>query len=66
MDMVSKSDWENIKYENIVDDLKEMQCREKTRQPKKFVPIFPKWAKEYAEEFGMIEGRDFKVSQGMR
>lgn len=61
--MAIESNWENCKSESIKKDLLNMHERMKTSTPKKFIPTYPAWARDYAVKFGLVEGKDFVVSE---
>lgn len=61
--MAIESNWENCKSQNIMEDLVNMHEYAKVSAPKKFIPIYPDWARNYADKFGMVEGKDFVVSE---
>lgn len=61
--MAIESNWENCKSKNIIKDLVNMHEHTKTSAPKKFIPTYPAWARNYADKFGMVEGKHFVVSE---
>lgn len=63
--MAIESNWENCKSESITKDLINMHERMKhSEHAKKSVPIYPAWVRNYADKFGMVEEKDFIVSEG--
>lgn len=63
MDMVIKSNWGNCKSKSITEDLMNMHKQIATNTPKKFIPTYPAWVKNYADKFGLVEGKDFIVPE---
>lgn len=61
--MVIESNWGNCKSQNITEDLINIHECMKSSVPKKFIPIYPAWARNYADKFGLAEGKDFIVSE---
>lgn len=61
--MAIKSNWENSKSESITKDLMNIRKRMEESAPKKFIPTYPAWARNYADKFGLVEGKDFVVSK---
>lgn len=61
--MAIESNWENCKSESITKDLMNIRKRMEESAPKKFIPAYPAWARNYADKFGLVEGKDFVVSK---
>ncbi|MCI9135977.1 MAG: hypothetical protein HFH48_00185 [Lachnospiraceae bacterium] len=61
--MAIESNWENCKSQNIMEDLVNIHEHTKVSAPKNFIPMYPAWARNYADKFGMVEGKDFVVSE---
>lgn len=61
--MAIESNWENCKSESITKDLINICKRMEASAPKKFIPTYPAWDRDYAVKFGMVEGKDFIVSE---
>lgn len=61
--MAIESNWENCKSESIKKDLMNICKRMEESVPKKFIPIYPAWARNYANKFGMVEGKHFVFSE---
>lgn len=61
--MAIESNWKNCKSESITKDLMNICKRMEESAPKKFIPTYPAWARNYADKFGLVEGKDFVVSE---
>lgn len=61
--MAVESNWKNCESESITKDLINMRERMEPGAPQKFIPTYPAWARDYAVKFGLVEGKDFVVSE---
>lgn len=63
--MAIKSNWENCKSESITKDLMNICKRMEEGAPKKFIPTYPAWVRNYSDKFGLVEGKNFMIYQNI-
>lgn len=61
--MAIERNWKNCKSESITKDLINIRKRMEASGPKKFIPTYPTWARYYTVKFGLVEEKDFIVSE---